>query len=259
MEYALITGAGSGIGRALAVEFAAHGYGLCLTAAHPEPLAQVKQTLEDQYKVPVRAVPLDLARLGGAEELFRQVEDLPISILVNNAGFGLVGPAEAMDPAREEQMLVLNVISLTELTRLFLPLLAVRKGKLLNVASTGAFQPGPYTASYFASKAYVLSYTRAVRREAPGVAVSVLCPSSTRTRFFERAGVKTPAVAMTAETVARAAFRGLMGGQEMIFPSWSSRLMQLAPVRLKMWAVGQVKRRSFEAKGKQGPNHGPCR
>lgn len=249
MKYVLITGASSGIGQALAEEFAAHGYGLCLNAARPGPLEAVKRDLETRYQVPVHTFPLDLAQLGGAEELFRQAEPFPIAVLVNNAGFGLVGPEAQTDPEQEKRMLVLNVVSLTELTRRFLPLLEERKGALLNVASTGAFQPGPYTAAYFASKAYVLSYTRAVRREAPGVTVSVLCPGSTRTRFFARAGVRTPRGAMTAEAVARAAFRGLMNGREIIFPSWSSRLMQLAPTRLKMWAVGLVKRRSFETKG----------
>lgn len=244
MNYTLITGASSGIGRALAEEFAAHGYGLCLSAARPEPLEQTKRELEARYRVPVHTFPLDLAQLGGAQELFRQTEPFPISVLVNNAGFGLVGPADKMNPKQEERMLVLNVISLTELTRRFLPLLAERNGALLNVASTGAFQPGPYTASYFASKAYVLSYTRAVRREAPNVTVSTLCPGSTRTSFFERAGAKTPKGAMTAEAVAQAAFRGLMRGQELIIPGWHNKLMQLAPTRLKMWAVGQVKRRS---------------
>lgn len=248
MRYALITGAGSGIGRALAEEFAAHGYGLCLTAVHAGPLEEAKRALEGRYGVQVHTVSMDLARLGGAGELFRQVEKLPVSVLVNNAGCGLVGPAAELDPEREERMLVLNVLSLTELTRLFLPLLAERKGALLNVASTGAFQPGPYTASYFASKAYVLSYTRAIRREAPEVTVSALCPGSTRTGFFDRAGAKIPKGAMTAEAVARAAFRGLMRGQEIILPGWRNRLMQLAPTRVKIWAVGQAKYRSIKNK-----------
>lgn len=248
MKYALITGASSGIGRALAEEFAAHSYGLCLSASRPEPLEQAKRELEARYEVPVHAFPLDLAQLGGAKALFRQTEAFPVSVLVNNAGFGLVGPEAEIDLEQEERMLVLNVVSLTELTRLFLPLLSGRKGKLLNVASTGAFQPGPYTAAYFASKAYVLSYTRAIRREAPGITVSALCPGSTRTAFFSRAGAGTPRCAMTAEAVARAAYRGLDRGQELIIPGWHNRLMQLAPVRMKMWAVELVKRRSAEGR-----------
>lgn len=248
MEYALITGATSGIGYELARQFARHGYGLILVSSSAQRLEQAKKRLEGEYPVPITLLEQDLSQAGAAKRLCERLADQGacVDILVNNAGFGLVGRTEEIDPLRDGKMMALNMAAPVELTKLLLPdMLRRRRGRILNVASTGAFQPGPYTATYFASKAFLLSYTRAVRREAMprGVQVCALCPGTTRTQFFQREGVETPPWAMSAEKTARIAFRGLMAGREVIVPGLGNRLLRLLPLRLRIWGVARMKGR----------------
>lgn len=252
INYALITGATSGIGYELAKIFAANGFGLVLVSSHAERLHSTKAQLQEKTDVPIHIFAQDLSRLGAAQQLYESVKQaqLPISVLVNNAGFGLVGATHEIDLAQDERMLILNVISPVELCKLFLADWAAvgqakqaKRGKILNVASTGAFQPGPYTSTYFASKAFVLSYSRAIRYEAKklGVQVSTLCPGSTKTRFFDKEGMPTPAMAMSAERVARIAFRGLMRNREVIVPGILNQLARPLPMKLKIAAIARMK------------------
>lgn len=255
MEYALITGASGGIGYALAEVFAAEGWGLLLSGSDPERLAEARARLAERFDRPVHVFAQDLSRPGSARLLYEQVRaaGLEAAALVNGAGFGLLGPAETLDIDREEAMLGVNMVSLTTLTKLCLAeMKARRRGYILNIASTGAFQPGPYNAGYFASKAYVLSYTRAVRHEArgSGVHISALCPGTTETGFFAREGVPVPGGAMAAGEVALAGYWGVMRNRAVIVPGLRNRLMQLAPAGVRMDAVGRVKEQQI--RGREG-------
>lgn len=244
----LITGATSGIGLALAAEFARQGYRLVLAASNQKRLKRAAVWLEKRYPTCVIAViSRDLSRPGAAVGLYRKIKEsnITVDILVNNAGFGLVGEEISLPLAAERDMIRVNVAAVTELTHLFLREMSQREtGKILNVASVGAFQPGPYTAAYYATKAYVASYSRAIRREAKenGVQVSVLCPGSTKTAFFRRAGSHTPLWAMSARKVAKKAYRGLEKNREFIIPGIGNRMLLFVPEWFRLYGIAFLKR-----------------
>ncbi|WP_373128813.1 SDR family NAD(P)-dependent oxidoreductase [Dielma fastidiosa] len=244
-EYVLITGATSGIGYALAEVFASHGYGLIMVSSTKSHLLTAQCKLKAEYAVPILIYEQDLAVNDAAFKLYASLkaDDVRFNILINNAGLGLIGKSETLDADRELQMLTLNIISLTMLCKLFIAEHQQSGGRILNVASIGAFQPGPYTASYYASKAYVLSYTQAIRCEAKnsGIHISVLCPGSTHTAFFTKAGKPTPKFAGSPERAAKAAYHGLMKDQEIIIPGMLNQLIRWLPKRLKMAAVAKMK------------------
>lgn len=247
MDYALITGATSGIGYELAKIFAEKGYGLVLVSSSETNLSKTKEQIEVNVTVPIYIIKQDLTKLGAAQELYHkiEVEKIPISVLINNAGFGLVGETQEIDLLQDEAMMMINVINLVELSKLFIHKMYKRKnGIILNVSSTGAFQPGPYTSTYFASKAFVLSYTRAIRYEAKGkgIQVSTLCPGATKTKFFDREQVATPISAMSARKVAQIAYQGLIKNKEIIVPGMKNKLLQLFPLKLRMYAVANMKK-----------------
>jgi uncharacterized protein len=190
---ALVTGASGGIGLELARLFAADGHDLVLVSRGAERLGVISRDLEDRFKVEVRAIPRDLSNPIAPASLFDECGE--IDFLVNNAGFGSLGTFVESDPAMLGEMLQVNVAALTQLTRLFLPTMVERgAGRILNVASTAAFQPGPLMAVYYASKAYVLSFSEAIRDElnGTGVTVTTVCPGPTRTSFDSRAEVARP-------------------------------------------------------------------
>lgn len=234
----LVTGASSGIGRALAREFASHGYDVVLVARREEALQEVSRELKSR----VHLVPMDLARAGAGQALAHELRmrGVQVDVVVNNAGFGLQGEFADLPVDQQLEMIQLNVTTLTELTRLFLPeMLARKQGGVLNVASTAAFQPGPLMAVYYATKAFVLSFTEAVTEEiaGTGVKVSCLCPGPTESEFAQRADMQgTPLFrghVMTSEEVARAGYEGWVAGQAVIVPGFSNRrgtwLVRLAP------------------------------
>ena len=189
---ALVTGASSGIGADLARELARDGHDLVLSARSIEPMQALAAELEADGAGAV-VIAADLSRPGGATELAGAIaaRGLDIDVLVNNAGLGGIGRFDQMEPQRISDMLQVNIVALTELTRLLLPgMVARRRGKVLLVASTASFQPGPRMAAYFATKAYVLSLGEALAYElrATGVTVTTLCPGATATNFFKAAG-----------------------------------------------------------------------
>jgi short-subunit dehydrogenase len=223
---ALITGASGGIGYELAKLFACDHYNLVLVARSPERLKQVANELQSEFGITVKTVVLDLSQAWSAKSLFEQLqqEGISVEVLVNNAGFGGFGEFASRSEEEILGQISLNVTALTHLTRLFLPaMLARRSGKIMNVASTAAFQPGPLMAVYYATKAYVLSFSEALANEVAGsnVVVSCFCPGATDTNFQKRAGMENSRLfkkigAMKADVVARDGYRGLMAGRPVV-------------------------------------------
>jgi short-subunit dehydrogenase len=222
MSTALITGASNGIGYELAKLFARDHHNLVLVARRGDKLAQVAAELQP-HRVTVKIVALDLAAPPAAKFLFDQLqrESIAVDILINNAGFGAFGEFSKMSEEEILGQISLNIIALTELTRLFLtPMLARRSGRIMNVASTAGFQPGPLMAVYYATKAYVISFSEAIANELrnSGVTVTCFCPGPTRTGFASRAGTEKSRLmkqfgAMTAEKVALDGYRAVMAGR----------------------------------------------
>jgi len=230
-ETALITGASSGIGLDLARLFAKDGCDVVLVARSEGKLRELAAELERGGGVTAHVIALDLARPDAAEAL---VQRLPgdVDILVNNAGFGVAGPFVETDLAKELEMIQVNIVALTELTKLLLPgMIARRRGRILNVASTAAFQPGPLMAVYYASKAYVLSLSEALANETEGtgVRVSALCPGPTETGFVAAAGMVESklfdANVMDARSVAVEGYRGMLSGKTIVIPGFRNRLL----------------------------------
>lgn len=237
-SWVLVTGASSGIGEALARALAARPHPVLLAARSRERLESLAAELSAAHGVDVRAVPCDLSDPEGPRHLFEVTEGagLAVDLLVNNAGFGLSGAAADLPLDRTMEMLRVNVSALTELTQRFLPAMRARRhGRILNVASTIGFVPAPYFASYAATKAYVLSYTTALREEveADGVVVACLCPGYTRTRFFGVAGMRPPGgmMMLSPEEVADAALAGLERGTAVVVPNPLDRIW-IASTRL---------------------------
>lgn len=246
MDYVLITGGTSGIGYELARCFAKNSYGIIIAASDMKRLIDTKEKLEKEFGVPILIYQQDLATLGAAGELYENIKSdkLQISILINNAGFGLVGETDEIDFQQDEKMMILNVISLVELCKLFISdMYKLGHGKILNIASTGAFQPGPYTSTYFASKAFVLNYSQAIRYEAKTrrVQVCTLCPGATKTNFFSYEGTITPKSAMAPEIVANYAYHHLMKNKGIMIPGLINNIMKLFPVKFKSYWVARMK------------------
>lgn len=220
MSTVLITGASGGIGYELAKLFARDHHNLVLVARSADKLAQVAAELQPRG-VMAKTIPLDLATPLAPKFLFGQLQDTPIDILINNAGYGAFGEFATMPEEEILGQINLNITALTELTRLLLPGMVQRRaGRIMNVASTAAFQPGPLMAVYYASKAYVLSFSEAIANELrhTGVTVTCFCPGPTHTGFARRAGTENSRLfkhvgAMSAEKVARDGYRALMDGR----------------------------------------------
>lgn len=210
---ALITGASSGIGLELARECARNGHDLVLAARSGDKLVQLAQELREGHGIEVQTIATDLSVLGNCDQLYGQLKETGVEVeyLINNAGFGDYGPFVERDAERQQQMIALNIAALTKLTRLFVPdMIARRKGYVLNVASTAAFQPGPMMAVYFATKAYVLHFSEALANElqGAGIGVTALCPGSTESEFAkvaqaERSLIFTMRTLPTSADVAR--------------------------------------------------------
>jgi uncharacterized protein len=192
-ETALVTGASAGIGVDLAECFASDGYNLILAARTESALRQVADRLAGTYSITATPIAVDLQSIGGGTRLADDIarRGLAVDVVVNNAGYGAAGAFDRSDAATQLGMIDLNDRALVELTHIYWPrMIANRRGGVLNVASTAAFQPGPLMAIYYASKAFVLSFSEALWEEArgTGVKVSCLCPGPTVSKFRERAG-----------------------------------------------------------------------
>ena len=230
----VITGASSGIGAALAHEAARAGRKLVLVARSAEGLAKVADAIAAKGCAKPETIALDLAEAGAADRLAGELEKRGFSVfeLVNNAGYGLVGSLAAHSRADQLGIVDLNVRALTDLTLRFLPEIAAAKGGILNVASTAAFQPGPYAAIYYASKSYVLSFSEALAYELRRrVRVTALCPGPVPTNFQRRASpggdvrLFSQLPGMSAEECAAIGWRGFTAGQRVVVPGVMNKLI----------------------------------
>ncbi|SDI78469.1 hypothetical protein SAMN05216588_12486 [Pseudomonas flavescens] len=238
-RYALVTGASSGIGLALAEALARRGRNLILVARQRDALESIAVELTQRFSVEVLFRVCDLGEPLQLSGLLHELEQngLVIELLVNNAGLGSAGAFVAQDWRREQKLLEVNVLALARLCHAIGTVMAGRgSGQILNVASVVAFQPGPWMSNYYASKAYVLHFSEGLREElrAYGVKVSVLCPGPTRSAFFRNAqldasGLENGKLMLNAEEVALIAVRGLERNHAIIIPGWRNRLLSLAP------------------------------
>jgi short-subunit dehydrogenase len=265
----LVTGASAGIGWALAEVFAAHGEELVLVARREEALSRLADRIAATGARRPIILALDLAPAGAGDRVAAALaaRGLAPRNVVNNAGFGLIGPASALDRAEQLAMVDLNIRTLTDLSLAFLPDLERQRGGLLNVASVAGFLPGPGMAVYYASKAFVVSFSESLHAELKprGVRVSALCPGPVPTEFQARAGIpRRPSILdRSAETVARAGYDGLMRGRRLIVPGWPNwvvtRLPRLLPraLTLDLMRRSQFYRFEFPAPpGEIGPKAG---
>ena len=234
---ALITGASGGIGLEIAKLFAAGGNNVVLVARTREKLDRLARELESQYPIQATVIGADLAQSSAPDEIYRitQQAGIDIEFLVNNAGFGIRQSFGKTDLKNILEMIQVNMAALTHLTKLFLPAMVARgRGKILNVASTAAFQPGPWMAVYYATKAYVLSLSEALHYElrGTGVSLTVLCPGPTPTGFQKRAGsddatmMKSKMMTkMDAKHVAEKGYAGLLKNKRVIVPGFVNQLL----------------------------------
>ena len=248
---ALVTGASSGIGADLARELARDGHDLVLTARWQAPMEALAAELE-AYGAGSVVVAADLSKPGAAAALASAIEarGLTVEVLVNNAGLGAIGRFDQTDPVRISEMLQVNIVALTELTRLLLPGMVARgRGRVMLVGSTAGFQPGPGMAVYFATKAYVLSFGEALAEElcGTGVTVTTLCPGPTATNFAQISGSNELPYfnsamrhVMSAAEVARLGYLGLKGGRRVVITGLLNRIVALGgrfaphPISLKV-------------------------
>jgi len=255
-QTALITGASGGIGLELTKLFAREGYSLVLVARNEGRLQGLKTELEKRRGVSVRVISKDLSDPGAPKQIYDELErySVQIDVLVNNAGYALFGPFIESDENEVLAMLQVNIMALTHLTRLFLPAMVKRgHGKVLNVASTAAFLPGPLMAIYYASKAYVLSFSEAIANEVKGTGVTVtaLCPGSTETGFQRRANMEDSKLVsgkrlMEPSTVARAGYKAMMAGKAVEVPGLGNKMVPLMARLSPRSLVPMVVRRSQE-------------
>jgi short-subunit dehydrogenase len=257
---ALVTGASSGIGASLARELAKDGHDLVLVARRVAPMRALADELRADGANSI-IIAVDLSKVGAAAGLVQDINarGLNIDVLINAAGLGTNGQFDASNPLRISEMLQVNVVALTELTRMLLPdMLTKRRGKILLMASTAAFQPGPQMAVYCASKAYVLSFGEAIAYELrdSGVTITTLCPGATDTEF---AGVADAADAalfkgsllpvMTASDVARIGYRGFRAGRRVVVAGRINKIMAIvsrlsprfASLRISNWMISSAK------------------
>lgn len=255
MTTTLITGASSGIGQQLAKLFAADRDDLVLVARSEDKLRQLASDLSQKHDIKTHVIVADLSLPDAATQLASEIDQrgLQIDTLVNNAGFGDLGKFADLDPKRQHNMMMVNIVALTDLTRLLLPGMIQRgTGGILNVGSVAAYQAGPYMSVYYATKAYVLSFTQGLRQEltGTGVHVTLLAPGATETGFGEDSGMGKLKMfadsAMASDAVAAAGHAAYRKNEPIIIPGWKNRLLigmtHFVPGRFKAKAVGNMQK-----------------
>jgi uncharacterized protein len=222
----------------LATEFAKDGYDVVLAARSVGKLQTLADNLQKQFNISATVIAADLEASGGASKLHADVKarGITLSALANNAGYGTFGEFHRSDLAPELAMMQLNMHSVVVLSKLFMPDLLATRGKIINTASTAAFQPGPYMAVYYATKAFVLSFSEAIAAElvGTGVTVTALCPGPTASGFQDKADMNASALVKgkklpTAEAVATAGYKAMQRGQRVYIPGVMNWLMAQSP------------------------------
>jgi uncharacterized protein len=233
-KWAIITGASSGIGKALALEFAAGGFNVVLTGRNEQALSQVATECRDRHRVLVEIISAELSRSDSTDRLIAAIASQPrkYEVLVNNAGFGVKGTFSETDVQNEIDLLNVQLTAALKLTKAVLPgMIARRSGRILNVGSVYSYAPVPFQSVYSACKAFLLSFSAAIRNElaGSGVTVTVFCPGITQTEFRSRAGIaeKNTSSGMTAEAAARIAFQETMRGKAVVIPGIANRVFVL--------------------------------
>jgi short-subunit dehydrogenase len=249
MKTALITGASAGIGMELARVLAKAGHSLVLVARSEEKLSDLKSELEKNHKVKVDYLVKDLSEKNSCREVYEVIQQskIEVDVLINNAGFGDFGDFSTANWEKLDKMIQLNVSALTQLTKLFLPqMIAHRYGRIMNVASVAAFQPGPFMAVYFATKAYVLSFSEALNGELKdsGVTVTALCPGPTESNFMEVSNMSESTLVKgrkfpSSLSVAEYGYRSMMNGKPVaIHGTGNYFLANLNRFVPRNWVVG---------------------
>jgi hypothetical protein len=251
---AVVTGASKGIGYELSRLLARDGYNLILIARSEELLGEVARELEAEFKIKAHVLAQDLSLAMAGDQLAERIAqlNLPIHILVNNAGIGCQGPFFKSNSVTNLEMILTNNVALTRLTQVLLPGLVANKGKILNTSSHAAFQPVPYLAVYAATKAYILSFSQALAEELKpkGVSVTALCPGVTDTAFIRRAGMQDTKAAqgnlISSRTVAEIGYRGMLRGKTVVVPGLKEKVMvvagRVAPRRVVAKIAGNLMR-----------------
>jgi hypothetical protein len=259
-ELALITGASAGIGMELAKLFAADGHDLILVARRADILERLAVELRQAHGGTVYVWPADLADPAAAEALHARAtaEGLQIDALVNNAGFGALGGFAELPRERQLAIIDVNLRVVTDLTHRFLPAMRQRRrGQIMILGSVAGFLPGPYMAVYYATKAYLQSFSLALAEElaGSGVTVTCLCPGYTATEFqavanMDRAGRIMRMTPMSAAAAARIGYRGLMAGRRLVVPGWKNRMgvfiMRFVPRRVLAWVVARLQATGYQ-------------
>ncbi len=249
MKTVLITGSSRGIGFQLARCYAADGWRILLNGRNEESLWNAAALLKEEFHAETDIFACDLSRTGSAEKLYSAVRKkgyMP-DCLVNNAGAGFLERSWKIPEDKDEALVVLNDISLMTLCKLFVKdHIAEGKGVIINIASTGAFQPGPYIASYYASKSFAVSYSRALAEEVRpyGIHVCVYCPGPVDTEFYERSGSRAPAGAMDAYSAARYCYEHQT--KTVVVPGFLNRAALYVPSGIKMKIVGHLKKKQLK-------------
>lgn len=251
-EYAVVTGASTGIGKEFARELARRGVSLVLVARSEEKLSALAKELHSEFGVDAVPLALDLANPEGRKALFSRCdsEAWDVSYLVNAAGYGSNGHFTELDLQNEIRMTDLNCVAVQELTYFFAKqFLSRNKGTIVNIASTAAFQPVPFMATYAATKSFVLNFSMALRREFAGTGVSVfaLCPGPVDTDFFRNAGMRKPKSILKVHPVAfvvRKAFKGIDAGKPFLITGTLNKVLYylewFAPLSMRAWTAGKM-------------------
>lgn len=250
METVLITGGSEGIGYELARCYARAGFHVILVARTKDKLVHACRKLEKEFKIPTDSISCDLSVPGSAAKLYQNVKQkAEIDALINNAGFGSAGHAEEIAIDRDEAMIQLNDASMVTLSKLFAKDMKKRgSGTIINIGSTGAFQPGPYIAGYYATKSFAVSYSRALACELKDTGVRVLCPcpGPVDTAFYTKSNGKKPAGAASAEETAQWIFDHRNSSKTVFVQGFINHLAMIAPSGIKMKIVESMKLKNME-------------
>ncbi|MBQ9154713.1 MAG: SDR family NAD(P)-dependent oxidoreductase [Solobacterium sp.] len=248
MKTVLITGGSEGIGLELAKLYAEDGWRLLIAGRNKDKLEKAAQLLKKEYHAETVIFPCDLSETGAAESLYEEIlrQGYEIDEAVNNAGVGYAGVSWQIPAEDDERLVVLNDISLMTLSKLIMRDMQKKgKGLIINIGSTGAFQPGPMIASYYASKSFAVSYSRAMNYEAEGTGVHVLayCPGPVNTAFYEKSKGIMPPGAMSAQKCAEYLYRHRYTKKDVLIPGFVNNAASLIPSGLRMRIVAEIKKR----------------